>query len=142
MPKEVVHHSLRKATSRRQLETLRSGGQFRQVYNHGQRFSNPFFAAFFLKNETSQQRLGITVTRKIGSAVVRNRCKRRLREIFRLRDREALSSTGYDLVINVRSGMIEAEYRELQAAFMNILKKFQENLTREERTKSRELRES
>lgn len=142
MPKEVVHHSLRKAISRRQLETLRSGGQFRQVYNQGQRFSNPFFAAFFLKNETSQQRLGITVTRKVGSAVIRNRCKRRLREIFRLRDREVLSSTGYDLVINVRSGMIEAEYTELRSAFMSILKKFQENLTREERTKGSESRET
>jgi ribonuclease P protein component len=117
-----------KRLSRRQTETLRSGAQFRRVYSEGQRFSNSCFAAFFLKTETSLQRLGVTVTRKTGSAVIRNRCKRRLREVFRLRDRGPLSGTGYDLVINVRSRMIETSHEELQRAFASMMNKFRDSL--------------
>ncbi len=111
-------------------ETLRASQQFRRVYSQGRKISTPFFSAFFQKNDGPEQRLGITVTRKIGSAVVRNRCKRRLREIFRLRDRMAMSSIGFDLVINVRSEMLVADYKQLESAFVSALLRFQDFIAR------------
>ena len=111
-------------------ETLRASQQFRRVYSQGRKISTPFFSAFFQKNDGPEQRLGITVTRKIGSAVVRNRCKRRLREIFRLRDRMAMSSIGFDLVINVRSEMLVADYKQLESAFVSALLRFQDFIDR------------
>ncbi len=118
----------------RKQETIRSSQQFRRVYAQGRKFSTPYFAAFMLKNDGPEQRLGITVTRKIGSAVVRNRCKRRLREIFRLRDRAALNSGGFDLVINVRSEMLKADYEQLRASLTGVLTRFQGAVARTAQT--------
>jgi ribonuclease P protein component len=114
----------------RKQETIRSAQQFRRVYAQGRRFSTQYFSAFILKNDRAEQRLGITVTRKIGSAVVRNRCKRRLREIFRRRDRSAMNSPGFDLVINVRPDMLKADYDRLQEALIGVLARFQEQVAK------------
>jgi ribonuclease P protein component len=116
--------------SRRKQETLRSSQQFRRVYAQGRKFNTPYFSAFFLKNDGPEQRLGITVTRKTGSAVVRNRCKRRLREIFRSRDRAVLNSVGFDLVINVRAEMLKADYLQLRQSFNGTLRRFQETVAK------------
>ncbi len=117
-------------------ETLRSSQDFRRVYSQGRKFSTPYFSAFILKNGGLEQRLGVTVTRKIGSAVVRNRCKRRLREIFRQRDRAALDSVGFDLVINVKPEMLAMDHRQLEAVFASTLARFQEFAARQVRGES------
>lgn len=110
-------------------QRLLSSRQFREVYEKGQKFSTPYFSAFILRTETGYQRLGLTTTRKLGKAVLRNRCRRRLREIFRLRDPEALTGISYDVVLNARSNVATAEYLEIQAAFAQLLKRFQKSLT-------------
>ncbi|MFN0119955.1 MAG: ribonuclease P protein component [Blastocatellia bacterium] len=119
----------------RALESLKSGAQFRQVYQQGQKISTSYFAAFFLPSESGAQRLGITVTRKIGNAVVRNRCKRRLRELFRLRDRSLNGPAGFDVVINVRSDMINASHQQLQLALNTAYRRFRTTL--EQKSSSR-----
>src|SRR5262245_3553614 len=95
-------------------QTLRNGQQFRRVYDQGYRFHTPFFSAFILRNDDGEQRYGITVTRKIGSAVVRNRCKRRLREVVRKYEHGASYPGGFDLVINVKAELVEANFKQLQ----------------------------
>ena len=82
---------------------LRNSRQFRQVYDQGQRVHSSLFSAFFLKTESDKRRIGITVTRKIGNAVVRNRCKRRLREAIKRHFNESDNSFGFDLVINAKA---------------------------------------
>lgn len=93
--------------------------------------STPFFSAFILRTDSEAQRLGLTATRKIGGAVVRNRCRRRLREIFRLRDRSLLVGVGFDIVLNVRSSVASADYQELAAAFAQTLQRFQRLLDKQ-----------
>jgi ribonuclease P protein component len=115
----------------RKLQKLRNGQQFRRVYEHGQRFHTPFFSAFILKNDMGEQRFGITVTRKIGCAVIRNRCKRRLREIVRACQFEGLNSIGFDLVFNVKPGLAEAEFGQLQKAFSRVMERFRDSQARE-----------
>lgn len=106
---------------------LQNNQQFRRVYDQGQRFNSPFFSIFVLKAEAPVRRIGITVTRKIGCAVVRNRCKRRLREVIRKYyselPAEALSAVGYDLVINARHSLIEAEFKQLEDSFTQVMKR-------------------
>ncbi len=115
-----------KATKRTQR--LLSGSQFRAVYERGQKFSTPYFSAFILRTDSEWQRLGLTTTRKIGGAVLRNRCRRRLREIFRLRDQSFLGGVGFDIVLNVRTTVASVEYKLLEAAFVQILHRFRRSV--------------
>jgi ribonuclease P protein component len=106
------------------LQTLRNSQQFRRVYEQGQKFHTPYFSAFILRNDGSEHRYGITATRKIGCAVVRNRCKRRLREIIRKYEFADLRLDGFDLVINVKTGLDKADFGQLEEAFANAMDRF------------------
>jgi len=105
-------------------QTLRNSLQFRRVYDQGARFHTPFFSAFFLRNDVGERRYGITVTRKIGGAVTRNRCKRRLREVVRKYEPGASWTDGFDLVLNVKAGLAEADFKQLQESFSHVMNRF------------------
>ena len=84
---------------------LTSRRQFKTVYAEGRRASCRIFTVFGLPNSLDRCRLGLTVTRKVGCAVVRNRIKRVLRDVFR-RNRQRLEFP-MDLVINGRTALLE-----------------------------------
>ncbi len=86
---------------------------FRRVYDHGQRYSGPYFAAFCLhESEVPGPRIGFTTPRALGVAVVRNRIKRRVREAVRLR--LAGLNPQWSIVINPRRKVLEAAFPELE----------------------------
>ncbi len=119
---------------------LRNHREFRQVYDLGDRFHTPYFSVFILKNDCGERRCGITVTRKIGSAVVRNRCKRILREVVRsyyTRDlagnkakeiAEVSNGAGYDIVINVKTGLLTADFKQVEESFARVMDRFHKSL--------------
>jgi ribonuclease P protein component len=74
--------------------------EFRRVYEEGQRRNAPLCTLFFRSNGLTRTRLGITVPVSVGNAVVRNRVKRRVREVFRLH--RASLPGGWDIVVNPR----------------------------------------
>jgi len=114
----------------KKLQMLRNTRQFRQVYDQGQRFHSSLFSAFFIKTETIERRIGITVTRKIGNAVVRNRCKRRLREVLRKYFDELEKPHGFDLVINAKPALIEADFQQIAEGVAKTIGRFGESLLR------------
>jgi ribonuclease P protein component len=73
------------------------------------------------------RRLGVTATRRIGNAVTRARCKRRLRELFRL-DARAFAGGDVDVVINARQGCADAPWGELERDFARCVEKLTERL--------------
>jgi ribonuclease P protein component len=86
--------------------------QFVEVYNRGRKARRSAFTVFGLANDLEHCRLGLTVTRRIGNAVERNRIKRILRDAFR-RHREELQ-VPMDLVINAYSAVLEMPFEQLQ----------------------------
>ena len=99
------------------VERLLKRPEYRYVYSHGKRYSFPLFTVFVLPTNRENSRLGVTVTKKIGKAVVRNRSKRLLKEIFR-RNKGRLPCS-LDLVVNVKDKLIAADYHEAEAQFLS-----------------------
>lgn len=89
--------------------------EFLRVYDLGLRAPGPSLVVFAAPNGLAWSRLGLTVSRKFGGAVARNRMKRRLREIFR-HHRVSLPG-GLDLVVNVRQGSGTTSFARLEAEF-------------------------
>ena len=116
------------------LGKLRTGQQFRAVYTKGVRFHSPYFSAFILPTDSGELRLGITATRKIGKAVIRNRCKRRIREVFRRYLVADFKGIGCDLVINAKSELATADFRMVVEAVERTLQRFQASLARKTKT--------
>lgn len=89
---------------------------YRALYKAGKKIHSERFVLFCRANNLGHLRLGITVSRKVGGAVVRNRIKRLLKEIFR---RSLIQTPNkFDIVINAKSGCAEANYAELQVELL------------------------
>lgn len=95
---------------------------FREVYDNGIRFSDRLFAAFCLaRSHPAGARLGLTVPRALGGAVVRNRIKRRLREAFRRHRAEF--GPQWDIVLNPRRAALDAPFPEIERALQKVIEK-------------------
>jgi ribonuclease P protein component len=103
-----------------QLGRLRRRPEFRLVYGEGVKVSGRYFVLFFREREQGEVRLGITATRKLGSAVVRNRARRRVRELAR-RYAGALEGWQGDLVVNVHRGSESAPWPALEEDYRRCL---------------------
>ena len=99
---------------------LRNNREFKKVYNNGNNYWNRNLILYKKKNDLEETRLGITITKKFGNAVVRNRVRRRLNEIYRLNLYRI--KDGYDLVIIPKKNVIDLPYEKLKSALEHILK--------------------
>ena len=108
-------------------DTFKKNHEFRRMYVKGKSAVTPFLVVYAKRTGRSENRMGVTVSNKIGKAVVRNRVRRRLREIYRLHETEL--ARGTDLVIVARSRSVGAAYAQLDKAYMKAVKEL--GLTRE-----------
>ena len=92
---------------------------FEAVYRGGLRRSSRQFVAFFRRNGLEQSRFGASVKKALGGAVVRNRIRRRIREILRLHRSEI--PTGWDIVIHPRSSVTRASFSDLATELVALL---------------------
>jgi ribonuclease P protein component len=105
-------------------DKIRHSGEFLRLQRTGVRYQTAHFVFFASRlPDSDHTRLGVTVSRRIGKAVVRNRIKRRLRECFRLRLRPMLPP-GTALAVTARSGAgglrTPAIQAELETAILNL----------------------
>ena len=93
---------------------------FRRLY-HTSGQADSYLVLYARKNRSEYNRVGVTVSKKLGHAVVRNRTRRRLREVYRLN--ESALKPGYDIVIVARSRAVEAPFSKLTASFLRLADK-------------------
>jgi ribonuclease P protein component len=106
------------------IEKLRKNSEFRAVYRRGKSFSNSILVLYVFKNYKNKDfnRLGISVSKKVGSSVVRSRTKRLIRESYRLNKYKL--RTGYDFIFIARSTFKGSAYIEVEKAVMDLMNKF------------------
>ncbi len=95
--------------------TLKKNSDFRRLYAKGKSAVTPFLAVYCRRNSRGVNRMGYTVSARLGGAVVRNRVRRRLREIARLSAPDM--KTGWDIVVVARMRAVAASYAELERAY-------------------------
>ena len=93
---------------------------FRRLYSTNG-FANSYLVLYARKNRSATNRVGITVGKKLGHAVQRNRVRRRLREIYRLE--EARFAPGWDIVVVARSRCLNADFSKLTQAYLSLAAK-------------------
>lgn len=102
------------------FKKLKLNKDFRRIYGRGRSFVNPAFVTYVLKNRSNDVRMGITVSKKIGGAVSRNRAKRVILAAFRECARHIPS--GYDFVFVARTRILNTKSQNIAADIMENLK--------------------
>ncbi len=102
-------------------QSLSENHRFRALYGRGKNRAGRYMAVYAMKNRLGPVvRLGITVSKKLGNAVTRNRIRRRIREAYRLHEQEI--KNGYDIVIVARRAGEHAPFEALSGELMTLLR--------------------
>ena len=96
-------------------------GAFDAVYRGGKRFSSSHFTIFVRPNELGLSRFGFSIKKALGGAVVRNRIRRRVREMVRCHRQEICA--GWDIVIHPKSAVAKAPFETLTQELLRLLAK-------------------
>lgn len=102
-------------------EKLRKNLEFRAVYRRGKSFSNSLLVLYVSKNNKNLNKVGISVSKKVGKSVIRSRVKRLISESYRL-NKDSIKK-GYDLVFVARNACNDKSYFEIEKALKNLFKK-------------------
>ena len=97
---------------------IKSNQKFRFLYRKGKTLANPYLALYAFPNKQNKNMLGITVNKKIGKAVVRNRIKRLIKESYRLS--EDRIKDGYDIIVVSRFKMAGADFKRTNRSFLDL----------------------
>ena len=98
--------------------TLKQNHEFRRLYQKGASAVGAGMVIYCRKNRLNHNRLGITTSTKLGHAVVRNRARRRLREVYRLNQSQLVQ--GYDLILVARHRVVDMPWKELNQSFLRL----------------------
>lgn len=99
-------------------ESLKKNRQFQFVYKNGRSYANKYLVMYIKENSTDGNRIGISVSKKVGNSIVRHRVTRLIRESYRLQ--EAMFNSGLDIVIVARSNAASVGYYEIEKALLHL----------------------
>ena len=99
-------------------ESLKKNQDFQKVYRNGTSKANRYLVMYVLENQHMKNRLGISVSKKVGNSVVRHRVTRLIRESYRLNERAFRQ--GLDIVVVARPNAKDKSYQEIESALMHL----------------------
>ncbi len=99
-------------------ESLKSNNNFQNVYKNGKSYANKLLVMYVVENNTDINRLGISVSKKVGNSIVRHRLCRLVRESYRLH--EAMFNSGLDIVVVARVNAKDSSYKEIESALLHL----------------------
>ena len=111
-----------KASMKSEFISLKKNSDFSLVYKNGKSITNRLFVIIVRQSaEGSMNRVGISVSKKIGNSIVRHRLKRQIRECFRTHWNQWKS--GYDIIVIARKGSNEQNYQDISSSLLQLMKK-------------------
>ena len=99
-------------------ESLKKNQQFQFVYKNGKSYANKYLVMYVKENGLGNNRIGISVSKKVGNSVVRHRVTRLIRESYRLH--ENIFNSGLDIVIVGRPSAATVGYNEVESALLHL----------------------
>ncbi|MDY3121206.1 ribonuclease P protein component [Clostridiaceae bacterium 68-1-5] len=99
-------------------ESLKKNKDFQKVYRQGKSYANKYLVMYILQNGTERNRLGISVSKKVGNSVVRHRITRLVREIYRKNETDV--KKGLDIVVLARVNAKDKSYKEIESSFFHL----------------------
>lgn len=101
-------------------ESLKKNDQFREVYKKGKSIANKYLVIYVLENNLEINRLGISVSKKVGNSVVRHHLARLIRESYRLH--EDMFNSGLDIVVVARKSAADINYHDMESALLHLFR--------------------
>ncbi|MBO4902416.1 MAG: ribonuclease P protein component [Lachnospiraceae bacterium] len=101
-------------------DPLKNNQDFKTVYKKGRSHANALFVVYLLENNTDRNRLGISVSKKVGNSVVRHRLKRLVKESYRLH--ENMFNSGLNIVVIARVGANKADFHTVEKALLDVMR--------------------
>lgn len=99
-------------------ESLKKSSYFQNVYRNGKSYANRLFVMYVLENNLAKNRLGISVSKKVGNSVIRHHITRLVREAYRLQEEKF--NSGLDIVIIARVSARNVSYHETERAILHL----------------------
>ena len=101
-------------------EGLKSNSDFVRVYKKGRSKANRYLVVYVAENGTEQNRLGVSISKKVGNSVYRHYFKRCVKESYRLH--EKMFNSGLDIVVLARQSAKGIKYRDIESALMHLMR--------------------
>ena len=99
-------------------ESLKKNRDFQNVYSNGKSYANKYLVMYVLKNDLNKNRIGISVSKKVGNSVIRHHITRLIRESYRLQ--EDIFNSSLDIVVIARSTARDVGYKEIESALLHL----------------------
>ena len=99
-------------------KSLKNNRDFQNVYKNGKSYANKYLVMYVFENNENCNRLGISVSKKVGNSVVRHRITRLVRESYRLH--ENIFNSGLDIVVIARNSAAFVHYAEIESALLHL----------------------
>lgn len=102
------------------FEMIKKDRQFRYIYSRGKSFANKKLVIYYIKNNDEKLRVGISISKKVGKAVVRNRLRRLIKENIRINQN---LKSGYSMIFLARVGADDLDFNTMKSSINHLLKR-------------------